>query len=298
MEADRRSVVGNGRWQQAQGRGGATRRVCRASCAAWRGGSVDATRDTRPPLACQPHVALLQVQEQLTADAAPAAPPLAPGDELASICGAISHGNKASSFQYGQLFTPNNNWEAKAVRRDSYTETYLSRSGSGAAAASASASAAGTAARGMECGVAAGGYAPARPPHPAHPALSPTERSPAKSGLHVNFSDKGEVKERREKFLTAKYGSHQMALIRKRLAVEMWLYDELQKLYEAPKDAVGGAAAAAASQEVEVDIDELLDMDDEQRRRAHLATLLADAKKPQKDVHKFINELLEKAKTL
>ena len=57
------------------------------------------------------------------------------------------------------------------------------------------------------------------------------ERSPGK-GLHVNFSDKGEVKERREKFLTAKYGSHQMSLIRKRLAVEMWLYDELQKLYE------------------------------------------------------------------
>jgi len=48
----------------------------------------------------------------------------------------------------------------------------------------------------------------------------------------VNFSEKGEVKERREKFLTAKYGSHQMSLIRKRLAVEMWLYDELQKLYE------------------------------------------------------------------
>ncbi|KAF4521600.1 hypothetical protein B566_EDAN001320 [Ephemera danica] len=60
------------------------------------------------------------------------------------------------------------------------------------------------------------------------------ERSPAKSGLHVNFSEKGEVKERREKFLTAKYGSHQMSLIRKRLAVEMWLYDELQKLYDAP----------------------------------------------------------------
>ncbi|KAF9411711.1 hypothetical protein HW555_009577, partial [Spodoptera exigua] len=118
-------------------------------------------------------------------------------------------------------------------------------------------SSASAAACGMECGVAAGGYAAP----PAHPALSPTERSPAKSGLHVNFSDKGEVKERREKFLTAKYGSHQMALIRKRLAVEMWLYDELQKLYETP-------------------------------------TLLADAKKPQKDVHKFINDLLERAKTL
>ncbi|XP_072939236.1 uncharacterized protein [Epargyreus clarus] len=161
---------------------------------------------------------------------------------------------------------------------------------------------------GMECGVAAAGAFPAarphparpahpaHPPHPAHPALSPTERSPAKAGLHVNFSDKGEVKERREKFLTAKYGSHQMALIRKRLAVEMWLYDELQKLYELPQESAG--AAAAAAQEVEVDIDELLDMDSDDLRRRHLVTLLVDAKKPQKDVHKFINELLEKAKTL
>ncbi|KAG6463069.1 protein phosphatase 1 regulatory subunit 14B isoform X2 [Manduca sexta] len=152
----------------------------------------------------------------------------------------------------------------------------------------------------MECGVAAGGFTaaagahpPRVPPAPAHPALSPTERSPAKSGLHVNFSDKGEVKERREKFLTAKYGTHQMALIRKRLAVEMWLYDELQKLYDIPE-----GAACASSQEVEVDIDELLDMDTDELRRRHLNTLLADAKKPQKDVHKFINELLEKAKTL
>ncbi|PZC77324.1 hypothetical protein B5X24_HaOG203483 [Helicoverpa armigera] len=163
-------------------------------------------------------------------------------------------------------------------------------------------SSASAAACGMECGVAAGGYS-APPAHPAHPALSPTERSPAKSGLHVNFSDKGEVKERREKFLTAKYGSHQMALIRKRLAVEMWLYDELQKLYDTPKDSGGGsggggATGAASSQEVEVDIDELLDMDSDELRRRHLTILLADAKKPQKDVHKFINDLLEKAKTL
>ena len=36
----------------------------------------------------------------------------------------------------------------------------------------------------------------------------------------------------REKFLTAKYGAHQMALIRKRLKVEMWIFDNLQELYE------------------------------------------------------------------
>ncbi|KAK6640262.1 hypothetical protein RUM44_011948 [Polyplax serrata] len=61
-----------------------------------------------------------------------------------------------------------------------------------------------------------------------------SESSPAKAGLHVNFIEKTDVKEKREKFLTAKYGSHQMGLIRKRLAVEMWLYDELQKLFESP----------------------------------------------------------------
>ncbi|GBP53604.1 Protein phosphatase 1 regulatory subunit 14B [Eumeta japonica] len=122
----------------------------------------------------------------------------------------------------------------------------------------------------MECGVAAYAPAPAPaaapPPAPAQSILSPTERSPAKTGLHVNFSDKGEVKERREKFLTAKYGSHQMALIRKRLAVEMWLYDELQKLYESNKESTSGSAP----QEVEVDVDELLDMDSDDLRRRHL----------------------------
>ncbi|KAF6211141.1 hypothetical protein GE061_014256 [Apolygus lucorum] len=114
------------------------------------------------------------------------------------------------------------------------------------------------------------------------------ERSPGK-GLHVNFTEKGEVKERREKFLTAKYGSHQMSLIRKRLAVEMWLYDELQKLYE---------SSDSSNPEVEVDIDELLDMDDDNQRRRHLQELLVDAKKSPLDVKKFVNDLLERTKTL
>ncbi|XP_026475773.1 protein phosphatase 1 regulatory subunit 14B-like, partial [Ctenocephalides felis] len=99
-----------------------------------------------------------------------------------------------------------------------------------------------------------------------------TRSSPARAGLRVNFTDKGEVKERREKFLTAKYGSHQMSLIRKRLAVEMWLYDELQKLYEPPAEAV------------DVDIDELLDMASDEVRKAYLNELLAESKKPQKEI--------------
>ncbi|XP_033210856.1 protein phosphatase 1 regulatory subunit 14B [Belonocnema kinseyi] len=117
------------------------------------------------------------------------------------------------------------------------------------------------------------------------------ERSPARANLHVAFTEKGEVKERREKFLTAKYGSHQMSLIRKRLAVEMWLFDELQKLYETVNETGKG-------REVDVDIDEILDMDNDDVRRSFLQELLADAKKPPHDVKKFINDLLEKAKTL
>ncbi|XP_018797441.1 PREDICTED: protein phosphatase 1 regulatory subunit 14B isoform X2 [Bactrocera latifrons] len=103
--------------------------------------------------------------------------------------------------------------------------------------------------------------------------MNDCERSPNRTNLRVNFNEKGaEVKERREKFLTAKYGSHQMSLIRKRLAVEMWLYDELQKLFDPPSEAI------------DVDIDEILDMDTDDIRRSHLI--------------KFISDLLDRAKTL
>ncbi|KFB39749.1 AGAP007886-PA-like protein [Anopheles sinensis] len=129
--------------------------------------------------------------------------------------------------------------------------------------------------------------------------MNDCERSPGRTGLRVNFTEKGEVKERREKFLTAKYGSHQMSLIRKRLAVEMWLYDELQKLFDPPvsrppiwpssdelvgqlintsprvfytlffsdpKPQTGGLQTEA----IDVDIDEILDMDTDDIRRSHL----------------------------
>lgn len=82
----------------------------------------------------------------------------------------------------------------------------------------------------MEC--VQGAYTNGTNPNSGILADVRSERSPAKAGLHVNFKEKGEIKERREKFLTAKYGNHQMSLIRKRLAVEMWLYEELKKLYQ------------------------------------------------------------------
>uniref|UniRef100_A0A182YGY3 Uncharacterized protein n=1 Tax=Anopheles stephensi TaxID=30069 RepID=A0A182YGY3_ANOST len=102
--------------------------------------------------------------------------------------------------------------------------------------------------------------------------MNDCERSPGRTGLRVNFTEKGEVKERREKFLTAKYGSHQMSLIRKRLAVEMWLYDELQKLFDPPTEAI------------DVDIDEILDMDTDDIRRSHLFSLLSACKRPPQDI--------------
>ena len=50
----------------------------------------------------------------------------------------------------------------------------------------------------------------------------------------VNFTTAPACEDaRREKYLTAKYGAHQMALIRKRLKVEMWMFDQLQILCKA-----------------------------------------------------------------
>ena len=48
----------------------------------------------------------------------------------------------------------------------------------------------------------------------------------------VGFNIKDSQIEKKKKYLTAKYGQHQMLLIKKRLKVEMWVFDELRKLYE------------------------------------------------------------------
>lgn len=59
------------------------------------------------------------------------------------------------------------------------------------------------------------------------------KEAPSKTLLHVNFdTEKGELSERKKKYLTAKYGQHQMNLIKKRLRVEMWMYEQLQSLYD------------------------------------------------------------------
>ncbi|KAG0712506.1 hypothetical protein GWK47_018330 [Chionoecetes opilio] len=199
---------------------------------------------------------------------------------------------------------------------------------------------------------------------------------PPRSNLHVEFAPIGEVKERKEKYLTAKYGAHQMSLIRKRLNVEMWMFDQLQSLYPAPlrkdlgmkglsgiikcshrplrrfmlplrntsfskflavrlhrfglmtSEPILNSRSTAAEEgtgvlylmnrstqiclcsmgnmwkqegkyeEKELDLDELLDVDGELKKRKYLWEALADCKQSKDKVEKFINEVLERATTL
>ena len=54
---------------------------------------------------------------------------------------------------------------------------------------------------------------------------------PSTPNKKVNFRISPGNEKDREKYLTAKYGTHQMALIKKRLKVEMWMFDQLRNLY-------------------------------------------------------------------
>ncbi|XP_013782768.1 protein phosphatase 1 regulatory subunit 14C-like [Limulus polyphemus] len=137
----------------------------------------------------------------------------------------------------------------------------------------------------MECSISA-----AYPKHPSGGSNLKTS-SPPKTGLHVNFDTEGEeVSERKKKYLTAKYGQHQMSLIKKRLRVEMWMYDQLQSLY--------GCTDDSDNHSVEIDLDEVLDMDTDITRRQWLREKVVGAKSSRDTIEKFIDELLQRAKTL
>jgi len=113
--------------------------------------------------------------------------------------------------------------------------------------------------------------------------------SPATPSKAVNFSTNPENEKHREKYLTAKYGAHQMALIRKRLKVEMWMFDELQNLQDSENE---------STKELDIDLDEILDMDDEIQRKIFLMKVLSDSNCSKEIVNKFVDDLLERAKTL
>ena len=72
----------------------------------------------------------------------------------------------------------------------------------------------------------------AQPVKKPQPVKNTNTRGARDNKNKVNFNGGGaEDEKKREKYLTAKYGAHQMALIRKRLKVEMWMYEHLQKLF-------------------------------------------------------------------
>lgn len=67
---------------------------------------------------------------------------------------------------------------------------------------------------------------------PVNDRSSASGHSQAAKGGGVGFRmQSDEYQEERKKYLTAKYGSQQMKLIRKRLSVEFWIDDQLKKLY-------------------------------------------------------------------
>jgi len=123
---------------------------------------------------------------------------------------------------------------------------------------------------------------------PVKTAAKPAQ--PVTNNKNVNFNKGGDEDEKkREKYLTAKYGAHQMALIRKRLKVEMWIFDQLQELYETETEFPNN---------VDIDLDEILDIEDENQRKKFIRGILNDSKSSKEIINKFIDDLLERAKTL
>lgn len=109
---------------------------------------------------------------------------------------------------------------------------------------------------------------------------------------HVSFNNKNkeEEKDKRQKYLTAKYGQHQMMLIRKRLAVEDWLYDKLRELYDCQDD--------SDDHNCKLDLEDVLNLDTDVERREYAQRELVNAQVSREEVERFIDELIKKSKTL
>ncbi|KRX63728.1 Protein phosphatase 1 regulatory subunit 14B, partial [Trichinella sp. T9] len=107
------------------------------------------------------------------------------------------------------------------------------------------------------------------------------------SGRKIRFSNRQDYEKERGRVLTMKYGKQQMMLIRKRLRVEMWLLENLEPLCDLEK-----------FDEAMIELDFLLDMEDEAQRRKWLQEQLQLHCSDKEKAEAFIEELLEKLKTL
>ncbi|PAA57174.1 hypothetical protein BOX15_Mlig011906g1 [Macrostomum lignano] len=106
----------------------------------------------------------------------------------------------------------------------------------------------------------------------------------------VNFKKSNAYQDKKSKFLTAKYDKQTMSLIKQRLAVEDFVYDELRVLFNCQND--------EDDHDCDIDLDELLDLDTDQERDACLREKLQLAKAPQSQVRRFIDELLRRLQAL
>ena len=97
-------------------------------------------------------------------------------------------------------------------------------------------------------------YRPASPQRASTPPKRTSEghTSPRNVSFGRNIN-RDEEKEKRQKYLTARYGQHQMMLIRKRLAVEDWLYDKLRDMYNCVVSVFIYFAMSSFSQKVKAD---------------------------------------------
>jgi protein phosphatase 1 regulatory subunit 14B len=83
----------------------------------------------------------------------------------------------------------------------------------------------------------------------------------------------------REKYLTAKYPNHQMALIKKRLKVEFWIDEQLKHLFNIKDENKEDYDICADDL-----VDNLLDMDTDHERKFHILNQLRGAKRNREDV--------------
>ncbi|XP_041352613.1 protein phosphatase 1 regulatory subunit 14C-like [Gigantopelta aegis] len=108
---------------------------------------------------------------------------------------------------------------------------------------------------------------------------------------HVNFKlNREQEVEKKKKYFTAKYGQHQMMLIRKRLAVEEWVYEALRDLYD--------CLEYEDDHTCKLDVEDILNYDTDEERRQYAMECLTDVPKPREEVNNFVEELLKKANTL